>query len=521
MSRGKSKDVGSSPKRAAIYVRVSSDEQVDGYSLDAQRRAAIHHCDAQGWTVIREFRDEGKSARTDDLKKRPQFSAMLEDADQGLFDVVVVHKLDRFARNRSVAFQAFNRLGKASVGFVSIAENMDYSSPAGQLMLTMLVGLAQFYSDNLSAETRKGKAERKAQGLPNGLLPFGVKKNVDGHAVPDPENYPGLLLAFRVAAEGKSDREVADALNMDGYRTSGNRGRNPFSKDTVRRLLQNRFYLGELPDGQGGWIPGAHDPALDDELFERAQAARLANSTGVAKVRRTHRRYSLTGLAVCGHCGGRLHFHTAPNSKARFYCYQGRQASRCAQRSGMLEPIDRQLSDYLSTFDMPEDIIEQLVTLYESTSIQQNDTSQRRRQAEARLGRIKELYSWGDMTREDYQVERDRLQIEVGLLRESSDYAAVLAQAASFLSNLPAAWKVASFEQRNALARVVFQEVEITDDRVTTVLPTADFAPFFNLTEETETRRAVLAAPNRELDVLSSGSDGIRTRDLSLDRAAC
>lgn len=63
---------------------MSSDEQVDGYSLDAQRRAAIHHCDAQSWTVIREFRDEGKSARTDDLKKRPQFA---------------------------VAFQAFNRLG--------------------------------------------------------------------------------------------------------------------------------------------------------------------------------------------------------------------------------------------------------------------------------------------------------------------------------------------------------------------------------------------------------------------------
>ncbi len=100
-------------------------------------------------------------------------------------------------------------------------------------------------------------------------------------------------------------------------------------------------------------------------------------------------------------------------------------------------------------------------------------------------------------------MEIDRLLKEVGLLPESSDYAADLAQAASFLSNLPAAWKVASFEQRNALARVVFQEWRS---------PT---------TEETETRRAVSAALIRELDVLSSGSDGIRTRDLSLDRAAC
>ena len=95
-------------------------------------------------------------------------------------------------------------------------------------MLTMLAALAQFYSDNLSLETKKGKAERKAQGLYNGLVPFGLKKHAEtGLPVPDPETYPGLLLAFQLAAQGKSDREVADALNTAGYRTTGNRGRNP------------------------------------------------------------------------------------------------------------------------------------------------------------------------------------------------------------------------------------------------------------------------------------------------------
>src|SRR5215208_1744697 len=84
-----------------------------------------------------------------------------------------------------------NRLLKS---FVSLSEQIDYSSPSGQQMLTMLVGLSQFYSDNLSLETKKGKAERKAQGLYNGLLPFGLKKNSLGLPIPDPETYPGLLL---------------------------------------------------------------------------------------------------------------------------------------------------------------------------------------------------------------------------------------------------------------------------------------------------------------------------------------
>src|SRR5690242_11645555 len=107
--------------RAAVYHRVSSEEQVDGYSLDAQARATRAFCDGQGWEIVQTYADEGRSARTDDLAKRPAFTQMLDDAEVGRFDVVVVHKLDRFSRNRKIAFEAFERLGRAGVGFLSIA----------------------------------------------------------------------------------------------------------------------------------------------------------------------------------------------------------------------------------------------------------------------------------------------------------------------------------------------------------------------------------------------------------------
>src|SRR5215204_1904430 len=264
--------------RAAVYVRVSSEEQVQGYSLAAQERAATDYCARHGWDVSQVYRDEGRSARTDDVAKRPDFARMLADAEAGRVDVVVVHKLDRFSRNRRIAFEALDRLGRARVGFVSISEDMDHSTAQGQLMLTMLVGMGQFYSDNLSAETKKGKAERKRQGLYNGHLPFGTAKGDDGIPVPHPEDHAALVLAFELAAAGKTDREVAQALNVAGYRTNGKRGANPFSKDTVRVILQNRFYLGELPDGQGGQVPGRHEAVIEPELFDRAQAARAANT---------------------------------------------------------------------------------------------------------------------------------------------------------------------------------------------------------------------------------------------------
>src|SRR5687767_6785386 len=96
--------------RAGLYERVSSEEQVEGYSLDAQDRAGRLYCETHGWQVAAVYRDEGKSARTDDLGRRPAFQQKLADAEAGLLDVVVVHKLDRFARSLRVTLETLERL---------------------------------------------------------------------------------------------------------------------------------------------------------------------------------------------------------------------------------------------------------------------------------------------------------------------------------------------------------------------------------------------------------------------------
>ena len=314
--------------RAALYFRVSTEEQVEGYSLDAQARAGRLYCQAHGWDVVAEFRDEGKSARTDDLLKRPAFAEMLIQAEAGQFEVIVVHKLDRFARNLRVTLETLDRLDKHGVAFVSISENMDFSTPIGKVILATLGAFAQYYSDNLSHETKKGKQERKRQGLYNGLIPFGMTKGEDGVPIVDPKTFPGLLLAFQTSAAGKSDREVAVTLNKAGYRSTGNRGAQAFRKDSVRRILMNRFYLGELPDGEGEWIPGSHEGVIGLELFGAAQQARDQNrrTRSSASVPKSANTYSLSGLAICGHCGGRLHINRGKANRPRIYCYQGRQS---------------------------------------------------------------------------------------------------------------------------------------------------------------------------------------------------
>lgn len=227
------------PQRVAVYVRVSSEEQLEGYSLDAQLRAARAYCEDRGWEITATYPEEGRSARYEDLSRRPAFKGMLEAADAHAFDVVLVHKLDRFARNLSVTLRTLDRLAQRGVSFVSLSEQMDFTTPIGKVILATLGAFAEYYSDNLSAETKKGKRERKAQGVYNGLLPFGTVADItdvpitdrrafcvlnwterDGRPVVDGGretcNFEGLRLAFRLADQGLSDRAIAQALTAAG-----------------------------------------------------------------------------------------------------------------------------------------------------------------------------------------------------------------------------------------------------------------------------------------------------------------
>src|SRR5262249_33436777 len=156
-----------------------------------------------------------------------------------------------------------------------------------------------------------------------------------------------------------------------------------------------------------------------------------------------------------GYCGGKLHFHMDRYGKPRVYCYTARQTTTkaCPQRYQFLTPVEDQLGAYLATFQLPEETVAEVVRLYERANQQQDDTERRRRELTGRLERLGEMYKWGDTTREAYQAERDRLQAELSSLQRTNDIATLLANAASFLRDLPGAWAVASPAQRNAMAR--------------------------------------------------------------------
>ncbi|MDM7999668.1 MAG: recombinase family protein [Dehalococcoidia bacterium] len=482
--------------RVALYARVSSEEQVEGYSIDAQRRAFQTLCEGRRWTPFREYIEEGKSARTEDIGKRPVFRQAMAAGLAHEYDVLVVHKIDRFSRKLRVTLEYFDRLSKAQVGFVSIVEQIDFSTPWGKFNLSVLGGLAELYSDNLSQETKKGWHERRAQGLYCGTLPFGAIKGDAGIPVPDMQdrrvtidgkeatvrNYEGLTMAFNLAAEGKSDRDIAIALNSVGYRTTGTHGPRLFSKDTVKDMLNNRFYVGFIPNGDGGWIRAKHEPFIDPRVFEEAQKMRAQRTRKPQTIRSDARVYSLSGIARCFECHSTLRTFKG-RGRVRLACNGRIKSDKCSQPSTFLDIYERQLVEYLRVFNIPEDYRGRLLEVHKKLQ-SAYDVDLQRSALEARLKRVKEMYEWGHKTKAEYQADYAAIKRELQQLPQEPNNAQVLERLALFLRDIVVAWETATQEQRNRLATCLFEAVWIKDKKVVAVTPQPDFKPFFDLQYE-------------------------------------
>jgi site-specific DNA recombinase len=407
--------------KAAVYTRVSSAElQLDGYSLEAQRSACQRLAGDRGWEVVNVYTDPGVSART---MERAQFQAMMRDAQAHRFDVVIVHKLDRFSRSVVDLLTALHDLEEAAVTLVSATEQFDFSTPMGQVMLTMLAAFAQWYLDNLSAETAKGKRARAEAGLWNGAVPFGYsvtykKDGGDGMAHPEEGEAEGVRLAFREYSTGLySDADIARILNEAGHRPNG-RGRRAlalFSKDTVTEMLRNRFYLGEV-QYKGDWFEGFHEPIVGEDLFNSVQDVRRRRRSAVGvSARKGSREYPLSGLARCARCGWPMRGASA--SGRRYYRDPARDQGReCDQRMVSADEAEEALGAFMQRLTLPSDWRNRVLKLIQDRAGQRVEIAREKARIERQLDRLKRLFVLGDMQEQEYLGERARLEAKAAAL---------------------------------------------------------------------------------------------------------
>lgn len=322
--------------KAVMYLRVSTKEQAEeGYSIAAQAEACRRFIADKGWELVDEFVDRGESARTAD---RPQFQLMLQRlTDDPSVGYLVVHKLDRLARNLEDHTRVRAMLRKADVQLASVTESIEEGA-SGKLVEGILASIAEFYSANLSQEIKKGVNQKAAQGGWPTIAPYGyrnVRREAGGRrgeALLEPdEQAPLVVWAFEQYATGHYNLpDITDALAAKGFR---NRRGAPPRVSAVHRMLRKPIYTGVVV-WKGVEYAGIHEPLISRDLFDKVQAIMDSHSTGGDRSWK-HDHY-LKGMLFCADCGSRLYYVVAKGQFGYFRCV-GRNTKRkqCSQSGYM------------------------------------------------------------------------------------------------------------------------------------------------------------------------------------------
>ena len=282
---------------AVIYARYSSDNQREE-SIEGQIRECTAYAEKNGITVVKHYIDRALSAKTDN---RPDFQQMIKDSEKRLFDIVLVWKLDRFARNRYDSAHYEYQLERNHVKLVSATEPIS-DSPAGIMVKSMLTGMAEYYSAELSEKVVRGMTENVLKGKYNGgTIPIGFKVDEEKFFQVDPLKAPFVVEAFQRYNDGATMKELMNWLNDSGVTTNRNQ---KFTYNSVQKLLTNKRYIGEnhfkdivMPDS----IPAI----VDKDLFEEVQLKIKKNSRAPAR-HKAEDDYLLTTKLFCGMCGAMM-----------------------------------------------------------------------------------------------------------------------------------------------------------------------------------------------------------------------
>lgn len=298
---------------AVIYARFSSDRQREE-SIEGQIRECQEYAEKNGIQVIDTYIDRALSA-SKETEKRLDFQRMIRDSGKHLFDVVLVWKLDRFARNRYDSAHYKSILKKNHVRVVSATEHIT-EGPEGIILESMLEGMAEYYSAELSEKIHRGQKENALKARSNGgRVPFGYRL-VDHYLKPDPLTAPVVLEVFTRYANGDSVRSIVDDLNGRGIKS--NMGY-PFTYSSFGNLLKNRTYIGEF-HYDGTIIPNGIPAVVPQDIFDQAQARRERNKYAPAAAK-AKENYILTTKLFCGKCGRMMAGESGTGSTGKVYHY--------------------------------------------------------------------------------------------------------------------------------------------------------------------------------------------------------
>lgn len=337
--------------RAALYIRVSTDDQTE-YSPTAQKKAMLEYAHKNGYTVLKEhvYSDEGISGRS--AKSRPAFMKMIKDAKtKKPFDVILVHKYDRFARSRedSVIYKSLLKK-ECGIRVISITEQIE-DDKFSVILESMLEAMAEYYSLNLSDEVLKGMYERAQRGGYQARAPIGYKMK-NKMLIIDDQKKDTIKYIFDAYERGTNISDIADYLNKIGVTTKTGL---PFKKRSIEYILNNPIYAGFISFNskkKGSIIvPGIHEKIIDEKLFFSVKE-KLLNDKHLLTRSSTQHKHFLSGFLYCSTCGSPLVYN---NAKCPFFQCSQYKKGNCS-------------SHYITAHSIESAVLNELMNIFSYTT---------------------------------------------------------------------------------------------------------------------------------------------------------
>ncbi len=373
---------------AAVYARYSSDNQREE-SIDAQLRACREYAAKNRLKIVAEYVDKAKSATSTD--NRSEFLNMIRDSEK--FDFVLVHKLDRFARNRSDSIGYRMELKRHNTTLISVLENLDEDNPESIILESVLEGMNEYYSKNLAREVRKGLNENALRCIHNGgLPPLGYVVNQTTKKLEiDNEEALAVKLIFQCVLDGMGYSYIIQQLNQRGIKTK--RGKS-FGKNSIYEILHNEKYCGvyvyNRSQSKINHCRNSHKSKSDDEIirieggvpaiinkeeFQKVQEilGKRANKVSSKKAKEI---YLLSGKIYCGECGAVYcgNRHNCGRSKTTMVTYRcnnrvGKTSVECKNKEVNKKYLESFVLKVLSEIIFDEKYIPNIISQYNDYSL--------------------------------------------------------------------------------------------------------------------------------------------------------
>ena len=312
-------------KTAVIYARYSSDKQTE-QSIEGQLHVCNDYAKQNDITIVDTYIDRAMTGKNDN---RAAFQKMLKDSSHKKWDLVLIYKIDRFGRNKYEIAVNKHTLRNNGVKIVSVMENIP-DTPEGIILESLLEGMAEYYSAELSQKVKRGMKETRLKGnFTGGQLVYGYKV-IDHKVVVNDEEAEIVKFIFSQFAMGVYVKEIIELLEKKGI-TNRNK---PFSSSSVYYLLKNEKYTGTYHCNDEIYYD-AYPRIISQDLFERVKARAKKKS---ANKRSNKAKYLLKGKVICGYCGKPITAETGTSSNGRvihYYKCSGRKSHNGCKKANI------------------------------------------------------------------------------------------------------------------------------------------------------------------------------------------